>query len=728
MEEPAPLQLPEEDIKRLTWTQESGRKKTKEELKEKRERDRVPFRRATPEEELQENKSRKEHEERSERGSSNEPDNERKERRRWGEDTPFRMATAEEWGERPRRIRTKGRAAGPAETGKEARERTAGPTEKEDVGMCSPTQMRRGLRKGKIQLLGAIKIEEEEEGKQAKEKERAKQEIMLSGLPEEYPILKRPSEWLREENKEVDKDVGELLDEFRELFRELPRGGAKGRELQHHIHTVPGEVPEYKRSTYPLPEDKLAKLKEYLKELIDKEFIVPSQSPVAAPVFFVKKPDGSLRLVVDYRPLNKITIKDDYPIPKIQDLINRLGKAKWFTKIDLQKGYYQVEIAEEDRWKSAFKTRYGTFQFLVMPFGLSGAPATFQRLMQNIFINELDEFVVIYLDDVLVYSRTREEHMQHLRRVLEKAREHKLFLQLPKCEIVKQRVNYLGFVIEPGKVSADPKKVKTIQEWPEELLTKREVRGFLGLVGYYRKLIPNFTKMALPLFQLLKDDSDGVWRGRHTRAVQELKAALITTTNLQIYDPDKPVVIKTDASKHAIGAVLEQEGRPIAFESRKSNEREQQLPAYESELRAIVHALTKWRQFLGAKKVIIETDHATLSRILKQREVNPRLAYWLDKILDFNIEVVYKPGRQNVVADAISRRPDFVAIITRGKEKEKQKGDIIKGEWDKEYEECKDFQRVRRMQGLSGGMEARKGDSGRRQQQRSKGESNSVPA
>ncbi|PHJ26011.1 retrotransposon ty3-gypsy subclass, partial [Cystoisospora suis] len=277
--------------------------------------------------------------------------------------------------------------------------------------------------------------------------------------------------------------------------------------MQHHIHTIPGEVPEYKRSTYPLPDDKLTKLKEYLRDLIDKEFIVPSQSPVAAPVFFVKKPDGSLRLVVDYRPLNKITIKDDYPIPKIQDLINRLGKAHWFSKIDLQKGYYQVEIAEEDRWKSAFKTRYGT-----------------------------------------------------------------------SC---------------------------------------------------------------------------------HTRAVQELKAALITTTNLQIYDPDKPVVIKTDASKHAIGAVLEQEGRPIAFESRKSNEREQQLPAYESELRAIVHALTKWRQFLGAKKVIIETDHATLSRILKQREVNPRLAYWLDKILDFNIEVVYKPGRQNVVADAISRRPDF---------------------------------------------------------------------
>ncbi|PHJ21918.1 retrotransposon ty3-gypsy subclass, partial [Cystoisospora suis] len=278
-----------------------------------------------------------------------------------------------------------------------------------------------------------------------------------------------------------------------------------------------------------------------LKELVDKGFIVPSQSPVAAPVFFVGKKDGSLRLVIDYRPLNRITIKDDYPIPKIHDLINRLGKATWFTKLDLQKGYYQVEIAEADQWKSAFRTR-------------------------------------------------------------------------------------------------------------------------------------------------------------HTRAVQDLKSALITTTNLQIYHPDKPLVIKTDASKYALGAVLEQEGKPIAFESRKTNMRERTMPAYESELRAIVHALTRWRQFIGSKTVTVETDHATLSRILKQEQVNPRLGYWLDKIMDFDIEVVYKPGRQNVVADAISRRPDFIGVITRNqeekggdKEEEKQKG---RDSWSERYAACVDFSEV----------------------------------
>lgn len=258
----------------------------------------------------------------------------------------------------------------------------------------------------------------------------------------------------------------------------------KGRAIQHHIATLPGEVPEYKKGAYPLTDENLKKLKEMLNDLVEKEFIVPSQSPVAAPVFFVGKKDGSLRLVIDYRPLNRITIKDDYPIPKIHDLINRLGKAKWFTKFDLQKGYYQVEIAEADQWKSAFRTRYGTYQFKVMPFGLSGAPSTFQRLMQSIFIKELDEFVVVYLDDVLVYSKTREEHLRHLELVLKRVQEHKLFLQLPKCEIVTQRVNYLGFVIEPGKVSADPGKVEAIKRWPEELQTRRQVRGFLGLVGY----------------------------------------------------------------------------------------------------------------------------------------------------------------------------------------------------------------------------------------------------
>ncbi|PHJ15615.1 retrotransposon ty3-gypsy subclass, partial [Cystoisospora suis] len=344
-------------------------------------------------------------------------------------------------------------------------------------------------------------------------------------------------------------------------------------------------------------------------------------------------------MVIDYRALNGITIKDDYPLPRIGDIINRLGQAKWFSKLDLQSGYHQVEVAEEEQWKMAFRTRYGTFQF--------------------IFLEELDDFVTVYLDDVLVYSKSREEHLRHLQRVFAKIREQRLYVKLSKCEFCKQQVKYLGFVLSQNGVAADPDKLKTIRDWPEILKNRRHLRGLLGLVGYYRRLIPNFNKLAHPLHLLLRENSDMVWRSQHSNAVAQLKEALINAATLRIFDPDKPVVLKADASKHAVGAVLEQDGVPVAFESRKMGARAKYMPAYEGELLAIVHALLKWKPFIGTKPVVAETDHATLSRILQQKQVTSRLGYWLDKLADFNIKVVYRPGKHNVVADAISRRQDF---------------------------------------------------------------------
>ncbi|PHJ22782.1 transposon tf2-1 polyprotein [Cystoisospora suis] len=275
-------------------------------------------------------------------------------------------------------------------------------------------------------------------------------------------------------------------------------------------------------------------------------------------------------------------------------------------------------------------------------------------------------------------------------------REHRLFVKLSKCESGTQRVQYLGFVIEPAGVSPDPDKVRTISEWPEILRDRRQLRGFLGLVGYYRRVIPNLNKLAHPLRELLREESDMVWRGEHSQAVAHLKDALRSATAVQIFDPDRPIVIKTDASTHAIGAVMKQDGVPVAFESKKSGEREKLMPAYESELRAIVHALTKWKQFIGSKPVTIETDHATLSRLLKQKQVTTKLGYWLDKLADFNLNVVYKPGKQNVVADAISRRPDFVGVITRGQAAtDAAKQQFSRGGWAQCYEKCDDFKDVR---------------------------------
>lgn len=247
-------------------------------------------------------------------------------------------------------------------------------------------------------------------------------------------------------------------------------------------------------------------------------------------------------------------------------------------------------------------------------------------------------------------------------------------------------------MIEPGRVSPDPRKLETMQAWPEILKDRKQLRGFLGMVGFYRKLIPNFNKLAHPLHQLLKDDSDMKWRPTHTPAVNDLKQSLAQATNLTIFDPENPITIKTDASEHAIGEVLEQEGRPVAFEPRKMSPRDQFLPAYESELLAIVYALTKWKSFIGNKPVVVETDHATLSRMLTQKRVTPRLGYWIDKLADFNLKVVYKPGKQNVIADAISRRPEPIGTIQEDRPRPrgtKTSGELLR--WEKAYEQCPDF-------------------------------------
>ncbi|PHJ15516.1 retrotransposon ty3-gypsy subclass [Cystoisospora suis] len=244
-------------------------------------------------------------------------------------------------------------------------------------------------------------------------------------------------------------------------------GGIKRRTITHQIHRVPGKLSNYPKQCYNLLDQHLSELKKQLRELLEKGFIVHSQSPIAAPVFFVKKQDGTLRMVVDYRALNGIVIKYEYPLPIIHDMINRLGKARWFSKLDLHSGYHQVEVSETDQSKTAFRTRYGTFQFTVMPFSLAGAPSTFQRLMQNIFLEELDDFEMVYLDEVLVYSPTRRLHLHHLEKDFSKMRKKQLNVKLAKCEFCQQRVQYIGFVISSEGMAADPAKLKTLRDWPE---------------------------------------------------------------------------------------------------------------------------------------------------------------------------------------------------------------------------------------------------------------------
>ncbi|KAL0428120.1 UNVERIFIED_CONTAM: Retrovirus-related Pol polyprotein from transposon.6 [Sesamum latifolium] len=299
----------------------------------------------------------------------------------------------------------------------------------------------------------------------------------------------------------------------------------------------------------------LLELKKQLEELLEKGFIQPSTSPWGAPVLFVKKKDGSMRLCVDYRQLNRVTVKNKYPLPRIDDLLDQLKGATTFSKIDLRSGYLQLRIAEKDIPKSAFHTRYGHYEFLVMPFGLTNAPAAFMALMNRTFQEYLDRFVIVFIDDILVYSKNREEHEQHLRIVLQILKEKELYAKLSKCEFWVNQVVFLRHVISGDGVMPDPSKVKAVMEWRIPKNTT-EVRNFLGLAGYYRRFVEGFFIIAGPLTKLLRKGVAFQWTEQCQQSFDELKRRLTSTPILTLPSSSGGYVVYTDASKQGLGCVL----------------------------------------------------------------------------------------------------------------------------------------------------------------------------
>jgi hypothetical protein len=434
--------------------------------------------------------------------------------------------------------------------------------------------------------------------------------------------------------------------------------------VDHAIDLIPGTEPP-SRSIYRLSFEETNELKRQLDELLEKGYIRPSVSPFGAPVLFVHKKDGTLRLCIDYRALNKATIKNRYPLPRIEDLMDRLVGSCYFTKIDLYSGYHQIRIKEQDVHKTAFRTRYGHYEFLVMPFGLTNAPATFMTLMNDIFREYLDQFVVIYLDDILIYSKTKEEHLKHVRLVLEKLKEHHLYGKMSKCEFMKTKVEYLGHYISAEGISVDQRKVDAIKSWPTPTNIS-ELRSFLGLATYYRKFVKDFSAIATPLTALLHKDKPYNWEKEQQSAFEQLKQHLVSAPVLILPDPTKPFTVTTDASDFAIGAVLSQNhgkgDQPLAFESRKLSSAELNYPIHEKELLAIVHAIRLWRIYLEGQTFTIITDHASLEYIKSQNTLSRRQARWLETLQSVTYEVKYKPGKTNVVADALSRIPNINSI------------------------------------------------------------------
>ena len=441
---------------------------------------------------------------------------------------------------------------------------------------------------------------------------------------------------------------------------------------QPHDHEIPlakGSMPPY-GPIYSLSELELRSLREYLDENLSSGFIRPSSSPAGAPILFVKKKDGSLRLCVDYRGLNAVTVKNRYALPLIPELIDRLSSAKIFTKLDLRGAYNLIRIKEGDEWKTAFRTRYGHFEYQVMPFGLANAPASFQALMNDILRPYLDIFVIVYLDDILIYSTDTQEHVQHVRQVLEKLSQAQLFCKLEKCLFHVSQVDFLGHRISTEGIQMDPEKTKAVQGWPVPSSIK-EVQSFLGFANYYRRFIPRYTSLALPLTQLLHKDTLFHWDKAEQNAFNTLKEEFKDGKVLLHFDPLKPTTLETDASDFAISGILYQaskdkqaELQPVAFYSRKLSPAEQNYVITDKELLAIVCSLKHWRCYLeGANyPITIYSDHSNLLTFTTTKQLNRRQARWSEELGGFDFVIKHISGAQNQRADLLSRRHDYQDI------------------------------------------------------------------
>jgi hypothetical protein len=358
-------------------------------------------------------------------------------------------------------------------------------------------------------------------------------------------------------------------------------------------------------------------------------------------------------MCVDYRGLNKVTIRNRYPLPRIDDLFDQLQGARFFSKIDLRSGYHQLRVRESDIPKTAFLTRYGSYEFLVMPFGLTNAPAVFMDLMNRIFRPFLDQFIIVFIDDILIFSQTEAEHEEHLRITLQTLRDHQLYAKFSKCEFWLSEVKFLGHVISGDGIAVDPSKVEAVTDW-QQPTTVSEIRSFLGLAGYYRKFIQDFSRIATPLTRLTKKGVQFVWDSRCEEAFKCLKEKLTSAPVLMIPRSDQCFVVYTDASLQGLGGVLMQ--RVIAYASRQLQIHEQNYPTHDLELAAVVFALKIWRHYLYGVQFELFTDHKSLRYLYSQKELNQRQSRWMELIKDYDFALQYHPGKANVVADALSRK------------------------------------------------------------------------
>ncbi|GJY25748.1 putative reverse transcriptase domain-containing protein [Tanacetum coccineum] len=377
-----------------------------------------------------------------------------------------------------------------------------------------------------------------------------------------------------------------IVQNFPEVFPEDLPGLPPTRQVEFQIDLVPGAAP-VARAPYRLAPSEMKELSEQLKELSDKGFIRPSSSPWGAPVLFVKKKDGSFRMCIDYRELNKLTVKNRYPLPRIDDLFDQLQGSSVYSKIDLRSGYHQLRVREEDIPKTAFRTRYGHYEFQVMPFGLTNAPAVFMDLMNRVCKPYLDKFVIVFIDDILIYSKNKKEHEEHLKQILELLKKEELYAKFSKCEFWIPKVQFLGHVIDSEGIHVDPAKIESIKDWTSPK-SPTEIRQFLGLAGYYRRFIEGFSKIAKPMTKLTQKKIKFEWGDKQEAAFQLLKQKLCSAPILALPEGSEDFIAYCDASKKGLGAVLMQREKVISYASRQLKIHEKNYTTHDLELGAVV--------------------------------------------------------------------------------------------------------------------------------------------
>ncbi len=446
-----------------------------------------------------------------------------------------------------------------------------------------------------------------------------------------------------------------LLTEYADVFKELEGMPQEREGITHTIPLVPDTQPPSKRMYRLSPLEK-EECKRQITELLKQELIEPSSSPYGAPVIFVKKADGSLRMCLDYRALNKITVKRQYPMPHIQELFDRLQGARVFSSLDLQQGYHQIQIPKEDVPKTAFMTPFGQYAYKVLCFGLTNAPSTFQEAMNRVFAG-CEDFVLVYLDDIMVFSKTPEEHVQHLRKVLSLLRQNKFQAKLPKCDFNKAELKFLGHIVGREGIKVDPRKVQAVKEWPEPT-GPSPLRSFLGLANFFRRFIQGYSSLVAPLTALTSAKTPWNWTDQCRRAFEGVKRALTQAPVLILPDLGKPFEVYSDASIHGTGAVLLQDQKAVAYSSHRFTPAERNYTTTDQEALGVINALREWRCYLeGAPDVTVYTDHQPLTHLhgLKSADMlSRRQARWVEFLQDQKVNWSYKPGRINV-ADPLSR-------------------------------------------------------------------------